>query len=106
MLKTNLLTATIIGLCLTNINTAFGVIVSVGEQNKPDSETITPSNKNAVASFEEGVNLYEQGDLKGAEAAFRKAIELQPNFAKAYIGLGNTLDDQGKPTEAIAQYKK
>jgi superkiller protein 3 len=37
---------------------------------------------------------------------FKLIAELEPNFAKAYIGLGNTLDDQGKSTEAIAQYKK
>ncbi|MBC6435443.1 tetratricopeptide repeat protein, partial [Nostoc sp. HG1] len=62
--------------------------------------------KNAVANFEQGSNLYKQGDFKGAEAAFRKAIELEPNFAQAYIALANTLDDQGKPQESDRTLQK
>src|SRR6476661_5579161 len=101
MLKNNnVLVAAIICLCLSNDTTAFGKDVGVVLSKIPDSNRAAlPGNKNAVAKFEQGTNLYKQGDFKGAEAAFRKAIELEPNFVQAYIALANTLDDQGKPQE-------
>ncbi|WP_375511991.1 tetratricopeptide repeat protein, partial [uncultured Nostoc sp.] len=107
MLKNkNLLVAAIICLYLSNGNSAFGKDVGVVFSKIHDAQSAVPQSKNAVANFKQGTNLYKQGDFKGAEAAFRKAIELEPNFAQAYIALANTLDDQGKPQEAIAHYKK
>jgi len=38
--------------------------------------------------------------------AYRKAIELNPNYADAYNGLGNALYNQKKLDEAIAAYRK
>lgn len=40
-----------------------------------------------------------------AEVQFRKAIELEPFFALAYYNLAVALENQGKKTEAIAQYQ-
>ena len=37
-----------------------------------------------------------------AEAIFRRAIEIDPNYAKAYANLCNVLDDQDKLDEAVA----
>ncbi|MHC5833139.1 MAG: tetratricopeptide repeat protein, partial [Nostoc sp.] len=87
MLKNkNLLVAAIICLCLSNANTAFGRGVDVVLSKIDDSaQPAVTQNKNAVANFEKGTNLYKQGNLKGAEAAFLKAIELEPNFVQAYI---------------------
>ena len=108
MLKSkNILAVAIICLCLNNANTAFGKDVGVVlSKISGSNQAAVPQKKNAVANFDQGTNLYKQGDLKGAEAAFRKAIEQEPNFAQAYIALANTLNDQGKPQQAIAQYNK
>jgi tetratricopeptide (TPR) repeat protein len=39
-------------------------------------------------------------------AAYRKAIDLKPDFAWAYLSLGNALKAQGKPDEAAAAYRQ
>src|SRR5262249_61282428 len=41
-----------------------------------------------------------------AEAAYRKAIQLQPDYALAYNNLGTALRDQKKLAEAEAAYRK
>ena len=41
-----------------------------------------------------------------AEAAFRKAIELNPSDAEAYSNLGNLLNDLKRYEEAEAAYRK
>jgi tetratricopeptide (TPR) repeat protein len=37
-----------------------------------------------------------------AVACHRRALELKPDFAEAHSNLGNALNEQGKPDEAIA----
>lgn len=63
-------------------------------------------NANAADYLRQGITRLEQNDLAGAEAALRKAIELDPNDAKAYTNLGVALARQGKLEEAIAEYKQ
>ena len=43
-------------------------------------------------------NLTKSGKTQQAEDSYRKAIELDPNFAFPYSNLGNILRDQEKPT--------
>jgi superkiller protein 3 len=47
-----------------------------------------------------GVSLEPQHTRGAAEAAFRKAIDLQPDFADAYYNLGNALTGQGEHVAA------
>ena len=47
-----------------------------------------------------GMELKAQGDLTGAIAAFRRAIELKPDFEKARYNLGIALRAQGKTAAA------
>jgi tetratricopeptide (TPR) repeat protein len=42
----------------------------------------------AILSFNEGNRKYQQGDINGAIASYKKAIELNPNYFKAYNNLG------------------
>jgi len=35
-----------------------------------------------------------------------KAIQIDPNYATAYAGMGNNLDDLDRKNEAVASYKK
>jgi tetratricopeptide (TPR) repeat protein len=46
------------------------------------------------------------GETAEAEIGFRKAAELNPNFAKAFYNLGITLHDQGKFDHAISAYRR
>lgn len=45
------------------------------------------------------------GQFAEAEKGFRRAAELNPSYADAYINLGVTLQDQGKTDEAISAYR-
>ena len=45
------------------------------------------------------------GDLDNAIKAYRKTIQLKPDFAEAYNNLGTTLQRRGKLNEAIEAYK-
>ncbi|OUL18430.1 hypothetical protein BV378_35705 [Nostoc sp. RF31YmG] len=50
--------------------------------------------------FQKGVNLYQQQDYKGAEAAFRKVISLNTTNDMVRLLLGDVLKEQGKVDEA------
>ena len=51
-----------------------------------------------------GNTLTEQGRLDEAEASYRRAIALKPDFTEAYSNLGNTLKEKGRLGEAISAY--
>ena len=50
--------------------------------------------------------LQELGRLDEAEASYKQAIALKPDFAEAHSNLGITLKDLGRPDEAEASYKQ
>ncbi|MGK7920733.1 MAG: tetratricopeptide repeat protein [Trichodesmium sp.] len=70
-----------------------------------DTTTIIALNEEAKAEFDRGVKLYKEGELESAEAAFRKAIELDSEFAEAYANLGSLLANQNNLSEAISQFE-
>jgi tetratricopeptide (TPR) repeat protein len=56
-----------------------------------------------------GIGLLLQGDLKGAEFAFRKAIEAEPGYADAWLNVARALIQEGETDAAkpfIAQALK
>jgi Flp pilus assembly protein TadD len=44
--------------------------------------------------------------VEEAITEYREALRLKPDYANAHNGLGNALDDRGKPAEAIAEYRQ
>ena len=46
-----------------------------------------------------------QGKLDEAVAAYRQAISIKPDYAKAHSNLGVALQEQGKLDEAVAAYR-
>ena len=75
------------------------------KQSQSNNTTIIALNQEAKTEFERGVKLYKEGDLKSAEAAFRKAIDLDSEFAEAYANLGSLLANQNNLPEAISQFE-
>jgi tetratricopeptide (TPR) repeat protein len=53
---------------------------------------------------EEASRLYE--GLCEALAAFNKALELNPNYQRAWFNKGNVLASLGKPEDALAAFDK
>ena len=50
--------------------------------------------------------LQSAGDLDGAAAAYRKAVALQPDLARAHCNLGNVLKRQGRFAESLTAYER
>jgi Flp pilus assembly protein TadD len=61
---------------------------------------------NAQAHADRGLEIARAGDLKGAEAEFRLAINLSPNDADYLAGLGGVLGMQQKLEEASQYFEK
>jgi len=59
---------------------------------------------NAEVFFIEGNCHMSAGDACEAEASFRQAIRLVPEFAEAHANLGMLLDQEGMPAEAELHY--
>jgi tetratricopeptide (TPR) repeat protein len=55
---------------------------------------------------EKGSMLYYRRELAGAEAEFRKALDIRPDYYEAYNNLGMALSDQGRREEAVAAFRK
>lgn len=66
--------------------------------------------KTAPSGFTTHNNLGDvygrQGNLEKAAEEFKKAIELNPNYADAYHNLGNTYINMNKKQEALEVFKK
>ncbi len=56
--------------------------------------------KEAVDSFEKGIEFSKDNKTDDAIQAFQKAVELKPDFAEAYLNLGILLFQQQKDNEA------
>ena len=53
-----------------------------------------------------GVILKDLGKLQDAELSYRKAIEINPDYAEAHYNLGNILKDFDKLQDAEISYRK
>ena len=61
--------------------------------------------RNADALTGEAHSFEHAGRLADAEAAYKKAIALRPDYWDGYNSLGNFYDDHGRYDEAIAQFQ-
>ena len=62
-------------------------------------EAILPSEADQAAA--EGQRRARDGDLSGAEEAFRGVLDRQPDHARALLGLGQVLAESGRDEEAL-----
>ena len=56
--------------------------------------------------FQEGVDLYQQKDYQGAEAAFRKVISINSTNDVVRLFLGDVLNQQDKVEEATELFRE
>ena len=105
----NILTVAAIAVTLINSQavsaTTSPSVRTVKATARPLISEILAENSSANDYFQKGVALVKKQDLVGAEAAFRKAIEINPNFAEAYANLGSILANQNKLEEAISNFE-
>lgn len=79
---------------------------NTGNGSQNPSASPLPEKASASEYYQIGMNSATNGDLKTAEEAWRKSIELEPNNADVRTKLGAILQGQGKLDEASTQYQE
>lgn len=67
---------------------------------------INLEHRDAEALFFQGNRCMEAGDITRAEACFREAVRIAPDFAEAYANLGLLLDKRGVTEAAEVYYRR
>jgi tetratricopeptide (TPR) repeat protein len=70
------------------------------------TSTLTKNPGCWMAHYNLGIVLNGQGDIDGAIAHYRQAIELRPSYSEAHYNLGRLLAQKGQLGDAIAHYQK
>lgn len=81
------------------------LLLCVGAANASQAQTVAPPevNDHAAVLVAQGFKLLDQHDAAGGEAAFRQAIEIQPELAEAHRGLGMALWARGQASAALRE---
>ncbi|MFC1589999.1 tetratricopeptide repeat protein [Candidatus Omnitrophota bacterium] len=69
-------------------------------------DALKQAEENPVIHNNLGRTYYYMGDHEKAIALFRKAAELNPSYANAFLNLGNVYNNLGRKEDAIGAYKK
>ena len=75
-----------------------------GIQGSTMSATSARAPKDAKKAYEKGLDDVKKKKADQAEADFRKAVELYPKYAVAWMELGKSLEDRQHPAEAQEAY--
>jgi tetratricopeptide (TPR) repeat protein len=70
------------------------------------SNAVERTGPNSLAQNNLGNALLQKGRVDEALDHLRKALEIEPDLADAYVSLGNALVQKGRTDEAIAQYRR
>ena len=83
---------------------AANISLPVKQSESPAKNNLV-QNTGANQSFQQGLNFAAELNAASAEAAFRRVIQIDPNFAEAYANLGSILANQNKLAEAIPNFE-
>jgi serine/threonine protein kinase/Flp pilus assembly protein TadD len=70
-----------------------------------ECRAVPRDSKTVLTYYHLGIALRNKNELEEAEGAYRKALALDPNFARAHVNLGVTLEHQNRVDEAIREYR-
>ena len=76
------------------------------DKTEPPVTAVAGDAQDAEAHNKLGDTFYERRELPEAEACYRQALEIKPDFPEAQINLGLTLDEQGRFAEAEVCYRQ
>jgi tetratricopeptide (TPR) repeat protein len=79
----------------------FGLIQVLTERDEQEQEARIKREPEAQALLDQGTELGKAGDLEGAVALLRQAVEANPGLADAHFNLGIALWRLGRAEEAI-----
>lgn len=83
---------------------AANISLPVQPSESPAKNSLV-QNTGANESFQQGLNFAAELNAARAEAAFRRVIQIDPNFAEAYANLGSILANQNKLAEALPNFQ-
>src|SRR3972149_6789176 len=75
-----------------------------GQMNQAMSTT--PATMSVEPALQQALTHHRAGRLPEAEAGYRRALEIKPDFAEAHNNLGAIFSDQGRLSEAEASYRR
>jgi len=82
-----------------------GAVILLKQIGDPEGSTISMTAlhvpKDAAKAHDKGIGALGDGKLAAAQKAFERAVELYPDYAQAWSDLGEVLEQQAKPREAI-----
>ena len=87
---------------------AMGLAQAAGEEAKAGARIAASTNNLQAATFatNSGKRLLSAGDLEGAIAQFRSAINSEPMYAPAHLQLGLALSQRGEKDEAKKELQR
>lgn len=69
------------------------------------SRTALEAPQDARKAYEKGVGAVEKKKWAAAQKSFERAVEIYPDYAQAWSGLGEVLNESSKPDEARAAWE-
>jgi hypothetical protein len=78
---------------------------SIQKLNRPLEQATTPSLE-ALQNYSEGYTAKAHGDFLAAIPLFERALEIDPNFAAAYLHLGDALYNAGDEASSREYFKR
>jgi tetratricopeptide (TPR) repeat protein len=79
---------------------------SIGDSKGAVAETFTAASIEAARAYMNGIEQAYAGDHESAVGSYSKAIELDPNFGRAFAGLALTTSRLGRNAQAKEHWKK
>lgn len=100
----------IVSVVLVGVGMFAGCATAPGDVDAESSKEArgVSTNTDAVEEFNAAVEAYksDEADLGEVESRLRKAVNIDPNFGKAWFNLGVVLEKQGRLGKAESAYQK
>ncbi|HLT28228.1 MAG TPA: tetratricopeptide repeat protein [Zeimonas sp.] len=81
-----------------------GTVSMLAPGQRPNRRPEAPADDDADTQFRRAQRLETEGRIADAEAAYRRALALEPGHADACLNLGALLGDAGRSAEAVEVY--
>jgi Flp pilus assembly protein TadD len=90
----------------TTVTLHDGAVIVLKQIGDPEGSTISATAlhvpKEAAKVYDKGIAALGDGKLPAAQKQFERAVALYPDYAQAWSQLGEVLEQQSEPKEAVA----